>query len=122
MLFPISPFIGNNPFHALPTTSQTLQRTTIFSPDEALVVCIPVEFQVFFVPHVLGNCQTNAEPMRGPAGTEGGTDMSGFEVMGGSVFERGAIEVGDRVDGELYMGLVGSYGLKVFTCSVSISH
>lgn len=119
MLFSISPFIGNNPFHAFPATSQTLQRTTIFGPDEALIVCIPVEFQVFLVPHVLGNCQVDAKPVRGPAGAERGADMSGFEIMRGSIFERGAVDVRNRVDGELDMVSVGSYGLEEFTWSVS---
>lgn len=103
MFLSISPRIRNNPLNPFPSTSESLQRPPVLAPHEALVVRVPVEFEVFFVAHVLWDGETDAEPVRGPAWAEGGAGVGGGEGMGGCVGEGWAGEVGDGVDGEVYV-------------------
>lgn len=67
---------------------------------------------MFFVAHVTGNGETDTEPMRGPAGAEGGAGLGGGEGMGGCIGKGWAGEVGDGVDGEVYMVGVGGDGFE----------
>lgn len=69
---------------------------------------------MFFVAHVGRDRETDAEPVCGPAGAERGTGLGGGEGVGGCFGESWAGEVGNGVDGEVYMVGVGGDCLEEF--------
>lgn len=112
MFLPIPPRIRDNPLNPFPTTRQPLQRPPVLTPHETLVVRVPVELEVFLVAHVLGDREADAEPVRGPAGAEGGARVGGGEIVGCGFCEGRAGEVGDGVDGEFDVIFVGGDGFE----------
>jgi len=113
VLLPVAPGVRDDPLDTLAAAAQALQRVAVLGPDQALAVRIPVELETLLVEHVLGDGEADAEPVRGPAGAEGGADVSGLELMGDGLLEGRTLQVRDRVDRELDMLWIGGDGLEV---------
>jgi hypothetical protein len=101
MLLPIAPSVRDDPLHPLPTPRQTLERVPVLRPDEALIIRIPVELKPLLFTEPFGDRQADAEPVRRPAGPEGGADVRGLKLVGSCFLETGPLQIGNGIDGEL---------------------
>jgi len=102
MLFAVSEFLGQDPLCAFAATCQSMDSMPIFGPNQTLVVCVPDEFKMFLVKHVLGHRKLDLEPVGRPTGAKWLADFGGVESMGGGFLKERAREVRGRVDGELH--------------------
>ena len=72
-----------------------------FGPYHALIVCIPMEFEVVLVSELRWHFQLDTEPMCRPTGTKGFVHFCRREFVRGGLFESGSEKVWRGVYGEL---------------------
>ncbi len=59
----------------------------MLSPDETLIIGIPMELEMLLVLKVGRERELNFKPVGGPAGAEGGAKFSGFKYLGRCLFK-----------------------------------
>lgn len=101
MLLAVAEGLGQDPLVSLTTASQAVNRVSMLGPNQALVVRVPDELEVFLLQQVVGHGELDLEPVRRPAGAKRLADLGGLESMRGRIFEQGPREVRWRVDGQL---------------------
>ena len=121
MLLAIPPAIRQDPLRPLTTSREPMHGHAVLGPYQALIIRIPMELEMFLVCKVRRYGELDAEPMRGPAGSEGVADFGGREQVFGGFFEGRAREIGRRVDGQLHPFVAGSAALvQLAVSSVSM--
>ena len=79
MLLAVSKRLGQYPLCTLTSARQAMHGASIFSPDQALVVGVPDELEMFLVQQVVGKGELDLEPVRRPTGAKGFADFCRME-------------------------------------------
>lgn len=98
VLLPVSELVWQDPFDTLPTAGQALERLSFLIPDEALVVRVPVQLEMFFLGEQGGDGEADAKPVGRPAWPKGLADFGVAEVVRCGVLEAWPREIGRGVD------------------------